>query len=363
MKAAKRILLWGCAGGVAYGLLNSLSNMFLLPSAPFISLRPQVALPMALGILVHPAAGFTAGLTGNILGDGLSGFGTGTFWNWHLANGLIGAIPGLIRYLGIGRIGTVVEFGILETGVVAASGLSVAFAVLLDVLFLHHMTFPASLHSWILPAFLTNVVNGFVLVPLILLSARRIVLTLEIRTILLVTTLLLLAVLVTAGTITWSAWDDLVSQEAVIENFYIAGIVSVFLLVAGFLASVAFVRRFTDPLLRISRAAEAVERGDYNLAPLDGVSARRDELGRLSRIFQEMAGKVREREKRLRSQVEELQVVIDRKRQAEEVAQIVETDYFRQLKRKARAFRDGRKAPTGAAGEGEGDGNDAGGPV
>lgn len=252
-------------------------------------------------------------------------------------------------------------FGILETGVIAASGLSVAFAVLLDALFLHHMTFPASFHGWILPAFLTNVVNGFILVPVILLAARRLVLTLEIRTILLVTLLLLLAVLMTAGTITWSAWDDQVSQEAVIENFDLAGIVSVLLLISGFLASIVFVRRFTDPLNRISRAVEAVERGDYDLTSLNDVSARRDELGRLSRTFQAMAGKVRERERRLRTQVEEMQIVIDRKRQAEEVAQIVETDYFRQLKRKAREFRGERTAPTGE--EGERDGDDAGGPV
>ena len=85
-------------------------------------------------------------------------------------------------------------------------------------------------------------------------------LTLEIRTISLVTILLLLAVFSTAVSITLSILDDLVSQEAVIENFYITGIVSVFLLVVGFLASVAFVRRFTDPVIKMSRASQEVER-------------------------------------------------------------------------------------------------------
>jgi HAMP domain-containing protein/uncharacterized membrane protein len=353
--AAGRILLWGCVWGVVYGLLNSLSNMFLLPSAPFISLRPQIALPMAVGILIHPGAGFLAGFTGNMIGDGLSGFGIWKFWNWHLANGLIGFLPGLIRYLGVARIATVRDFGVLETGVIAASAVSVAAAVLLDVLFLRYMAFPASFHAWILPAFLTNAINGFILVPVILILARRIVLSLEIRTILLVTILLLLAVLVTAGAITWSTRDDLVSPEAVVENFYISGIVSVFLLVAGFLASVVFVRRFTDPVTRISEAAEAVERGDYDIQALDGVSARRDELGLLSRTFQEMARKVQEREKRLRSQVQELQIVIDRKRQAAEVAEIVETEYFQQLKIKARAFKGAGKE---RGHEGGKDGND-----
>ncbi|MDD5167594.1 MAG: ECF transporter S component [Syntrophales bacterium] len=337
---AKRMLLIGCGWGIVYGILNGILNIFLLPSAPFISLRPQIALPMAIGILFHPLAGFAAGFTGNFIGDGISGYGLWKFWNWHLANGLMGFIPGLIRYLGIGRIGTVREFGILEMIIVLASGIAVAFAVLLDFLFLHFMKFPSSFPSWILPAFLTDAVNGFILVPVVLIMARRISMTLEIRTILLVTVLLLLAILSTAGAITWAIMDDLVSHEALIENFYMAGIVSVVLIVIGFLASVAFVRRFTDPVMHLTRAAEEVEKGSYDVETLSLVSARRDELGQLSRVFQDMIRKVREREQHLRQQVEELQIRIDRDRQAKEVREIVETDYFRELKKKAKEFRE-----------------------
>lgn len=348
----KRILLMGCLWGVAYGILNSISNTILLPSAPVISLRPQIALPMAVGILVHPLAGFLAGFTGNIIGDGLSGYGLWKFWNWHLANGLMGMLPGLIRYAGIMRIATVRDFGILEMVVVLASAVSVAFAVLLDVLFLHFMRFPSSFPSWILPAFLTDAVNGFILVPVFLIVARRIVMTLEIRTILLVTTLLLLAVFSTAGAITWATFDVLVSHEAVIESFYITGIASVCLLITGFAASLVFVRKFTDPVNHLAKAAQAIEAGSYDLIALDSVSARRDELGHLSRVFQEMARKVQERENSLRYQVQELQIKIDHKRQAEDVAEIVETDYFRQLKQRAKAFRDSSRKGDGNNDEG-----------
>ena len=335
----KKIILIGCGCGVLYGLMNSLSNIFLLPSAPFISIRPQIALPMVVGILVHPFAGFLAGLSGNLIGDVVSGFGLSTFWNWHLANGLMGFIPGTIRYMGIVRIRTVRDFGILEMSIVLASGVTVALAVLLDVFFLHFMKFPASFHSWILPAFLTDAVNGFILVPLVLIAFGRIVLTLEMRTILLITLLLVTAILSTAAAITWSVWDDLVSHEAMIENFYIAGIVSVFLLILGFIAAISFVRLFADPLSRIRGAAEAVENGNYDLTILNDISSRKDELGQLSRVLQGMAEKIRERETRLQQKVEELQIRIDRNRQAEDVAEIVETEYFQQLKKKAKAFR------------------------
>jgi len=340
MMNARRILLIGCGWGIVYGILNSLSNIVLLPSAPFISLRPQIALPMAIGILYNPIAGFLVGATGNILGDGISGFGLWKFWNWHLANGIMGLIPGLIRYAGIGRIGTVREFGILEMAIVLASAVAVGMAVLLDLLFLHFMTFPDSFPSWILPAFLTDAVNGFILVPMILIPARRILMTLEIRTIILVTVLLLLAVLSTAGAITFSILDDLVSREAMIENLYVAGIVSVVLLVVGFLASVSFVRKFTDPVTDLIGAAREVEKGIYDLPALNGVSGRKDELGQLSRVLQDMARRVQEREGHLREQVRELQITIDRKQQAEEVREIVETDYFRDLKKKAKSFRE-----------------------
>lgn len=337
---AKKIILAGCVWGALYGGLNYISNVFLLPSAPFISLRPQIALPMVVGIAVHPLAGFITGFAGNVIGDGVSGFGVWKFWNWHLANGLMGFIPGLIRYGGITLIRTVRDFGILEMSVVLASAIAVAVAVVLDVLFLHMMQFPSSFPSWILPAFLTDAVNGFILVPVILIAMRIILITLETRTILLVTTLLVTAILSTASAIIWSVWDDLTSPDAMTKNFYIAGIVSVLLVLLGFIASLAFVRRIIDPVSDLTKAAEKVENGNYDLDHLDTVSSRPDELGQLSRVLQDMARKVREREANLLQQVQELKITIDRKRQEEDVSEIVGTEYFQELKKKARKIRD-----------------------
>jgi uncharacterized membrane protein len=338
MRAGK-IILTGCLWGLVYGIMNGISNTVLLPSAPFISIRPQIALPMVIGIISHPMAGFLVGFIGNVIGDGISGFGLWKFWNWHLANGLIGFLPGMIRYAGIGKITTVRDFGILEMSVIAASGVSVGVAVLLDVFFLHFMKFPESFPSWILPAFLTDAVNGFILVPVVLIMARRLILTLETRTILLITTLLVLAILSTAISITWSVWDDLVSTEAMIDNFYLSGIISVLFIVAGFVASIAFVRRITDPVSCLILAAEEVEKGRYNLASLEPISRRSDELGQLSRVLQVMADQVRKREDHLLLQVQELQIQIDLDRKAKDVAEIVETEYFQTLKKKAKEFR------------------------
>jgi len=334
-----RIIFAGSVWGVVFGIFNCISNVYLLPSAPFISLRPQIALPMVVGITCHPLAGFLVGFTGNVIGDGLSGYGLWKFWNWHLANGLMGLLPGLLLRGKFRKISTVRDFGFLEMSIVFACALSVAFAVLMDALFLGFMHFSTSFHSWILPAFLTDAVNGFILVPVLLMFTGRFLITLETRTVLLTTALLVTAILSTASAITWSVWGDLSSKTAMIKNFYVAGVVSVILIIIGFIASLAFIRRITDPVGQLIRAAEAVEKGDYDLVNLDSVSERHDELGKLSRVIQGMAQKVRKREEDLRNQVHELQIKIDPRQQALEVAEIVESEYFQQLKKKARDFR------------------------
>ena len=340
MKARQRFLLSALIGAAVYGLLNALSNAVLLPTAPFISLRPQVALPMGLGILVGPWCGFIAGCVGNIMGDSLSGYGVSLFWNWHIASGLIGLVPGLVKYLGVREVRTITEFGIVEAAVIAACAAAVGFAVTTDVIFVHLMSFPRSWHAWILPAFLTDAVNGFILVPIILLFARRMVMTVEIRTILMITGLLVVAVFVTCIPIIWSVWDDLITQQGTAFTFYFAGMISVLVIGTGFCVSIWLSRRITDPVVKLTRAVEAVEEGNYDLPGLDDVSARADEFGRLSRVLRRMAAEVDGREKRLKQKVENLQIQIDRTRQAQDVAEIVETDYFQDLRRKTKEFRE-----------------------
>lgn len=340
MSHLKTLSRYGIAWAVLYGLLNVISNQFVLPAAPIIALRPQVALPMLIGFMYGPLPGFVTGALGNIIGDGLCGYGFFTFWNWHLANGLMGFIPGLITlYPGIRVVRTVWDFGILETSIVAASAVAVGCAVILDIIFIQMMKFPESINAWILPAIITNTVNGFILVPILCLFTRRIIITLETRTILTITGLLVISILSTSLTITWGVWKDIKSASAMIEQFYFAGIVTVVLLVIGFGASLFFVRRITLPLMHLTEAARAVEKGDYDLPSLGRVSGRTDEIGHLSMVFENMAREVNEREQALKQQVEQLRIRIDRRQQAKEVAEIVETDYFKDLREKVREMR------------------------
>jgi CheY-like chemotaxis protein len=86
-------------------------------------------------------------------------------------------------------------------------------------------------------------------------------------------------------------------------------------------------------------AAAAVEAGEFDPETLARVATRRDELGRLARVFQRMAREVQAREQRLKQEVQQLRIEIDEAITARQVAEITETDYFQDLQRKADQLR------------------------
>jgi hypothetical protein len=72
---------------------------------------------------------------------------------------------------------------------------------------------------------------------------------------------------------------------------------------------------------------------------LDPIARRHDEIGQLARVFRRMAREVFARMEHLKQQVVQLQIVVDRKRMAEQVAEITDTDYFQDLQAKAKLLR------------------------
>lgn len=93
---------------------------------------------------------------------------------------------------------------------------------------------------------------------------------------------------------------------------------------------------------RVTSAAAAVEAGVYEPSSLDQVAARTDELGQLARVFQRMQREVDRRERRLKQEVADLRIEIDEIKKARQVAEITETEYFQELRKKASQLRAGR---------------------
>ena len=90
---------------------------------------------------------------------------------------------------------------------------------------------------------------------------------------------------------------------------------------------------------RVTAAAAAVETGAFDPETLEQVAERPDELGQLARVFRKMAREVRAREQRLKREVRQLRIEIDETRTRRQVEEITETDYFRDLQRKADKLR------------------------
>jgi hypothetical protein len=86
-------------------------------------------------------------------------------------------------------------------------------------------------------------------------------------------------------------------------------------------------------------AAAAVEAQTFESESLDEVAERDDALGQLARVFQRMAREVYQREQRLKEQVQQLRIAIDEQKAAKQVAEITETDYFRDLQKRASGLR------------------------
>jgi hypothetical protein len=103
-------------------------------------------------------------------------------------------------------------------------------------------------------------------------------------------------------------------------------------------------RNVSSSLEVIAEVAETVTTGsitdaELNSGRLPRLAERGDELGQLSRIFQKMAHEVITREKKLREQVAQLKIEVDEAKKSAEVKQIVETEYFQDLKQRAAEMR------------------------
>jgi HAMP domain-containing protein len=110
-------------------------------------------------------------------------------------------------------------------------------------------------------------------------------------------------------------------------------------LVLGLVLAIWMTSRVTGPAARLTTAARSIEDGDFDPDSINDLSARTDELGQLSRVFQKMAREVYAREQRLKQQVQELRIEIDETRRTRQVAEVTETEYFQDLQKKAKELR------------------------
>jgi len=101
---------------------------------------------------------------------------------------------------------------------------------------------------------------------------------------------------------------------------------------------------FTQPLLKLSEGADRIAEGDYEVDFSPLIKGRfPDEIDTLARVFEVMVDKVRARELSLRREVAQLRIEIDQTKKINEVSEIVDTDFFKDLQSRASELRRKRK--------------------
>ncbi len=97
-----------------------------------------------------------------------------------------------------------------------------------------------------------------------------------------------------------------------------------------------------------SIAADQLTEEDLDAESLRKVIKRSDELGQLAKVFQTMTCEVYIREQQLKQTVQELRIQIDEVKKAKQVEEITESDYFKDLKKRASDLRNRPAADSGS---------------
>ncbi|MBL8063232.1 MAG: HAMP domain-containing protein [Anaerolineales bacterium] len=98
--------------------------------------------------------------------------------------------------------------------------------------------------------------------------------------------------------------------------------------------------RITSPIISLTRAADAIGEGNYDLDIRNLFAGSiHNEVDTLARVFNVMLEKVRERVVKLQQQVTNLRIEIDEAKRKQQVEDIASSDFFRDLQTKASNFR------------------------
>lgn len=127
-------------------------------------------------------------------------------------------------------------------------------------------------------------------------------------------------------------------QAGIIRNGIYAFVLS-YILIFGLVYLMSGI--LTRPIVNLAGVSQQIGDGNYDqdLDTIRGNKILQDEIDILINTFKIMIGKVVQREESLRAQVQKLEIIVDEKKRAEQVKEIQESDFFRDLKQKAKDAR------------------------
>ena len=144
--------------------------------------------------------------------------------------------------------------------------------------------------------------------------------------------------------------DDVLEVQARIRNASLIMFLIAFLVI--FVAVFFLSDTITRPLRTIAATAQMLENDEpvdtETLAPLTRGS---DEVSQLARVFQKMVEQVQARQQQLKQEVARLKIEIDESKRQSQVSEIVDSEFFQELKSKARDIRRGNSEKAEGSGK------------
>lgn len=367
LKVGRRELFAMAAGIALYSGISWLTNILPVTGSLGGEIRPAIAVPIVFGFVYGPIVGFGVGMLGNLLGDAFSGFlvgyplppdfleynpppqccevVVGYLLNYQFGNGLIGWITGMMalvhrryRTLGDQIAALIVTVIAIVTGI--------GFAAATDIIIYGSDLAQTVIDFVFIPIVRVNLINAVILVPILLFNYER----LDLRSMDWFRSGLVrrlsLAVLISAalpvGLLGLFLTQQSTDTAAVSSDVGFKLAFTIFLtLVFAVTNAILVAQTISRPLLKLTGAARQMEAGELtsDQAAELKITEGNDELSQLSQIFGHMAQEVIQREARLKRQVEELKIEIDLAKQQQQVSEITDNEYFRELKEKVSKIR------------------------
>jgi energy-coupling factor transport system substrate-specific component len=353
-RIGRRELIAMLIGPLLYGGLTWLTNYMRLAEATNVDIRPGIAVVIVFGFCFGPIVGFVTGLLGNTLGDFWNW--QSFWWSWTLGNGVVGLIPGLYAlrwksyraWFELARAMAVVILSII-IGMGTAALLDIwrcRVGVTSPLCSVVPVTFDFTMREQFLPAVQVNVVSALFLVPVVLYNVERLDFGsfdwLHSRLLRRLFLSIFISAAIPTALLGFFLTQEFSTATQNTSHLYLKlGLTIVIALVFTVTNAGLVAQSISRPLFELTQAAQQMAHGK-----LTGVQAEalrtttgKDEVAVLRQVFGQMAHEVIERERSLRRQVQELRIEIDDSRQRRQVAEITETDYFRDLQERAHRLR------------------------
>ena len=164
-EVSSRTIVYAAIGAALYGVLSLFS--FLLPGTNNVTIRPAFALVPFFGFAFGPLAGLFVGFVGNSIGDQINGLGFLTYWNWSLANGLVGFVAGLAPlYVGRMMDGPISRRA-LAGAIAGVVGSVIGFLFVFSDIVVGGSSFDSLLTTGYIPIVISDVIVSIILVPVL----------------------------------------------------------------------------------------------------------------------------------------------------------------------------------------------------